>query len=976
MLLAKSPVQTLERSSFLPLYKAALRQTTEEITDPAIPEEAQTSLRQDHRYVEGSLEEKVRRIRDAFYNWQDTEEGYCYILAIFDDSVLYVSESWRTDGTHYYRLPYTYGADKKVTLQAEAKKAVDVAIVVRDLGITQSEDPTPETTIAETPATGEETPSADAAPTGTDAPTTTQAEEPPTVDPRLLQSALTEVSEAKRTLTLLQGNARAEDDTPFFRVRTQSIEGTGDAKTLRIEGVATVCNIINKNGYVYPKEVWQANLDRMNVLAQAGRFTGEVEHPEIAQGLRGVAIRFDKFWMEENEVLFEGVVIPTIPHGVNLQTLLENKVQVDLSSRGYGTIKQGEWQGRKNVPIVQADFVCTDFDAVKNGAAPGSEATVAEQQSVQQDAPTAETISAEMSDQTTEEASESTEQSEGNKVEHTETTSATPATQSETTPAATPAAPVTPAATATPTPATPVTQSADQIVESAIAANKFAEGKAAFVAQATGLSAAGKAALQRALDRVPVGDLTGLVQAYNAALPLLQDNFPATVEGAENLNQSTSTVEWNGTFLVKQSKEEKAPKNGAELIDRLIQNVPDRKLCTGTAPDSKFTSLRESLRAVLTNIARTEVQGFSGRAAMRALLRLEQGRKQEAQDILTQAYDSTTAVETDGNADPGGAPVSNVYIFPLVTAVWPKLFLAEIASIQPLDRPDGKIFWLDLLRNEDPSAGQTKRIDQNTSSNPFNSSYANRTVEGSKPKRVAFRLRSESVRVTNKALGGEFPIEEMQDLRAYHDLDAAVLLLEAMSREIAIERNSEVLDALYDNATGGALTFNKTKPSGWDQKDWDEYIWTYIASLENRVFSKRQGGLTHLIVGMDAALALSKSQRVQITFDGNGDGEMYPGTTFYGNAQAPNGSRYRIFKTNFWNLGTERGATIMGIRKGMEFGDTPVVYAPYTMYMAPQFVDPTTMAVQNGVMDRSATKTVITDNVATLEVAAGTGVEL
>jgi hypothetical protein len=54
--------------------------------------------------------------------------------------------------------------------------------------------------------------------------------------------------------------------------------------------------------------------------------------------------------------------------------------------------------------------------------------------------------------------------------------------------------------------------------------------------------------------------------------------------------------------------------------------------------------------------------------------------------------DCTTAVGS------GGAPASAVFIFPLVRKVFPQLIASDLASIQPMDRPDGRIFYLTAYR--------------------------------------------------------------------------------------------------------------------------------------------------------------------------------------------------------------------------------------------------------------------------------------
>src|SRR6185295_13822747 len=74
---------------------------------------------------------------------------------------------------------------------------------------------------------------------------------------------------------------------------------------------------------------------------------------------------------ETKQVMFEAEVIPTEPHGKNLQMLIQSGVSVDISSRGAGQFATGKWEGTQ-AQIVQRGFRCDAFDAVISGASPGS----------------------------------------------------------------------------------------------------------------------------------------------------------------------------------------------------------------------------------------------------------------------------------------------------------------------------------------------------------------------------------------------------------------------------------------------------------------------------------------------------------------------------------------------------------------------------------------------------------------------------
>jgi hypothetical protein len=398
----------------------------------------------------------------------------------------------------------------------------------------------------------------------------------------------------------------------------------------------------------------------------------------------------------------------------------------------------------------------------------------------------------------------------------------------------------------------------------------------------------------------------------------------------------------------------------------------------------------------MCNVFQEDRGGFSGEAAAMGLLALEHGKINRAHALLTQSIASGGTIVGDGTATyPGsGAPLSNYLIFPLIRRVYPMYIMNEIASIQPMDRPEGKLFYLDHYRaNETPSE---LRVDLNTSANPFSSSYANDGTEvtgqtslgnpdgspvlneGSTANLIRLRLSSVLIQAHTKKLGAAWSIEEMQDLRAYHGLDAAQELLGGIAREMALEWNKEVLDDMLAQATAAALSFGTVMPTNFSttQKDWDEYIWVYLQALDNAIFSKRNGAMTHIVCGVDAALALMKSGRMTFSVSGP-DGtdaavlDQYPGTTFYGTVTTPAGSRLRVLRTNFWGAGTTNGAKILGLRKGTDWSDTPYIWAPYTDYVTPMLTDPSDFSQKQGIVSRAAKKVVVPDAMGYLTVTVG-----
>lgn len=139
---------------------------------------------------------------------------------------------------------------------------------------------------------------------------------------------------------------------------------------LHVKGTATTADVINSKRELYPIQVWQSQLGRLKHLITQGKLVGESGHPTSNRtSLDHTCVKYTNLWLDGNELKFTAEVLPTAP-GKTLQTLIENGVAVDVSSRGRGKTKLGEWQGTKDVAVVQAGFECDGFDFVVAGASP------------------------------------------------------------------------------------------------------------------------------------------------------------------------------------------------------------------------------------------------------------------------------------------------------------------------------------------------------------------------------------------------------------------------------------------------------------------------------------------------------------------------------------------------------------------------------------------------------------------------------
>jgi len=153
----------------------------------------------------------------------------------------------------------------------------------------------------------------------------------------------------------------------------QIVEGE-DGAPLHVHAKAQQADIINGNGRVYPRAVLTREVTRLAPLAAENRLVGEVDHPEGYPTIASTGLKITSLALDETgTVVLEADILPT-SKGRDLEALVRAGVPVGISSRGYGTLKAGEWEG-KPARIVQDDFELESFDAVIRPSVPGAEIT-------------------------------------------------------------------------------------------------------------------------------------------------------------------------------------------------------------------------------------------------------------------------------------------------------------------------------------------------------------------------------------------------------------------------------------------------------------------------------------------------------------------------------------------------------------------------------------------------------------------------
>lgn len=124
---------------------------------------------------------------------------------------------------------------------------------------------------------------------------------------------------------------------------TSVLDESIQAKRWFIEGITLQSNVKNHNGRIYPKEILErAITEHVDRYLKSGRAVGELNHPteNSAQiNPENISHKFISVKEDKDNFVTKAQLLNT-PKGLIAQNLLEAGVQLGISSRGLGSIKE------------------------------------------------------------------------------------------------------------------------------------------------------------------------------------------------------------------------------------------------------------------------------------------------------------------------------------------------------------------------------------------------------------------------------------------------------------------------------------------------------------------------------------------------------------------------------------------------------------------------------------------------------------
>jgi hypothetical protein len=133
-------------------------------------------------------------------------------------------------------------------------------------------------------------------------------------------------------------------------------ESTEAGKLTKIKGLFTTVEARNKNGRIYPKSIFEREVQKLQEGIKRGSVLGELEHPQRTTiDYEQAVIKVNKLYMEGNQVLGEAIVIPA-GKGLIIEGLIKVGAQIGISSRAVGSLDENK--------IVKNDLQLITYDIV------------------------------------------------------------------------------------------------------------------------------------------------------------------------------------------------------------------------------------------------------------------------------------------------------------------------------------------------------------------------------------------------------------------------------------------------------------------------------------------------------------------------------------------------------------------------------------------------------------------------------------
>jgi hypothetical protein len=111
---------------------------------------------------------------------------------------------------------------------------------------------------------------------------------------------------------------------------------------------------------VYPEPILRREIENYQKLIKENRALGELDHPEDSVvALKNASHMVTEIWWEGKDVMGKIKILKHTPNGAILEGLIKDGVQLGISSRGLGSVRE-----EMGNTMVEDDFQLLCFDVV------------------------------------------------------------------------------------------------------------------------------------------------------------------------------------------------------------------------------------------------------------------------------------------------------------------------------------------------------------------------------------------------------------------------------------------------------------------------------------------------------------------------------------------------------------------------------------------------------------------------------------
>jgi hypothetical protein len=159
-----------------------------------------------------------------------------------------------------------------------------------------------------------------------------------------------------------------------FIIENLQVLNEGKTGPMKVRGVFQRADEENNNKRIYPKELLCREIEKLEESMKNRRLMGELDHPQHdSVKLSQVSHLITKLEAKGNEIIGEAEILDT-PMGKVARALIEGGVQIGISSRGMGTLSEGQ-DGKR---YVNEDFRLITWDLVADPSTRGAFPSLAE----------------------------------------------------------------------------------------------------------------------------------------------------------------------------------------------------------------------------------------------------------------------------------------------------------------------------------------------------------------------------------------------------------------------------------------------------------------------------------------------------------------------------------------------------------------------------------------------------------------------